>query len=299
MADAATKGSSVGGAVLTAFLVLVTVGGAVAAGYWFVVKPQLDTQSRTLVTLELNSQDLGAKVDGLAERLGAVDGQGAGGGGTGSAALEALTERLDAIEAAARGNAERIDALRTEVLAPMAEDVSMALSGQKAAAATDRKPAADTATAMLKPRVGTGLLPIGSTPAAVVRFPKIGDTGGAWLAKAMQDTLPALRKAVAGKAACTLFVIGHADRLGPQALNERIGFQRAENVRATLEILFVDDDDFETVTFQPSVSLGERDPAVGTDDEVANKTNRRVELHVSCKGDGAPMPKSDAAQAGA
>lgn len=76
MVDAAPRGSSIGGALLTAILVLITAGGAVGAGYWYVVKPQMDSQSRTLVSLELNSQDLTAKVDGISERLGAVDGQG-------------------------------------------------------------------------------------------------------------------------------------------------------------------------------------------------------------------------------
>lgn len=272
MADTVSRGSSVGGAFLTAFLVLVTVGAAVGAGYWFVVKPQLDDHSRTLVSLDLGNQDLNTKVDAISEQVG-----GGAGGGASASAIEALSQRLDAIESATRANADALSSLRTDVLDPLAADVA----AMKHATAM-----APLASAIPKsaPVRGAGAPPIGSEAAAVVHFEKIGDTGGAWLAKALQEKLPDLRTAIGNSGRCVFFIVGHADRLGPVEVNERIGFKRAESVKATLEILFVDDDDFSMVTFKPSVSLGERDVAVQTDDEVANKTNRRVEIHVSCAG---------------
>jgi len=69
-------------------------------------------------------------------------------------------------------------------------------------------------------------------------------------------------------------LIGHTDRVGGVAFNDRLSLQRAERMRDELVKLGVRADRI-TVA-----GRGEREPLVQTDDEVAEPRNRRVEITV-------------------
>lgn len=89
------------------------------------------------------------------------------------------------------------------------------------------------------------------------------------------DSQPVLAEALAALAqapAPELVVIGHTDRVGSVEANDRLSVVRAETVRELLVAAGVP---------RSAVSVagrGEREPAVPTDDEVAEARNRRVEI---------------------
>lgn len=66
---------------------------------------------------------------------------------------------------------------------------------------------------------------------------------------------------------------GHADYVGPDAYNEKLGMDRAEAVRAELVALGVSADRLSTVTF------GESQPVFTEQEDWARAVNRRVEVH--------------------
>jgi len=67
-------------------------------------------------------------------------------------------------------------------------------------------------------------------------------------------------------------VVGHTDRVGAREQNYRLGFERATEVKNLLIQSGVDGKIIETV------SHGEDNPLVKTDDEVSEAINRRVEI---------------------
>jgi outer membrane protein OmpA-like peptidoglycan-associated protein len=69
-------------------------------------------------------------------------------------------------------------------------------------------------------------------------------------------------------------VVGHTDRVGPAANNDRLSLRRAERVRDELLRLGVAADRLQVS------GRGEREPLVPTEDEVAEPRNRRVEVSV-------------------
>lgn len=71
-----------------------------------------------------------------------------------------------------------------------------------------------------------------------------------------------------------ILVVGHTDRVGSQADNDRLSRQRAEAVKRTIQAAGV-----RTVRIQAS-GRGEREPVVQTADGVAEPRNRRVEIRV-------------------
>ena len=71
-----------------------------------------------------------------------------------------------------------------------------------------------------------------------------------------------------------LAVIGHTDRVGSVQSNDALSLQRARAVR---ESIIADGFDPNRIT---AAGRGERDPAVPTDDEVAEPRNRRTEVIV-------------------
>lgn len=89
------------------------------------------------------------------------------------------------------------------------------------------------------------------------------------------ESQPVLAEAMAALAqapAPELVVIGHTDRVGSVEANDRLSVVRAETVRELLVAAGVP---------RSAVSVagrGEREPAVPTDDEVAEARNRRVEI---------------------
>jgi outer membrane protein OmpA-like peptidoglycan-associated protein len=77
-----------------------------------------------------------------------------------------------------------------------------------------------------------------------------------------------------GRGAPDVVVIGHTDRVGNVQYNDRLSLQRAERVRGELVRLGIP---------EPRLHIagrGEREPLVGTDDEIPEPRNRRVEINV-------------------
>jgi OOP family OmpA-OmpF porin len=68
----------------------------------------------------------------------------------------------------------------------------------------------------------------------------------------------------------TIHLVGHADTVGPPAINERISQARADTVRNALVAAGIAP---ERITTE---ARGETDPAVPTGDNVRNQANRRV-----------------------
>jgi|GEM_PF-1952222 len=251
---------------LIAVFATVVAVGSIGAGYWFLVKPQVSSTSQALVSLEIQSQELTTQVGSISERLGVMDGGDLGSGGSNT---EVLT-RLAALEEAAKADADALNNLRTEVLEPLIAKLRDMTDGMTAA------PAPANGRAQLP----TGLLDQAAT--VIIPFKKVGDTGGSWLGPFLEKARDDIRKEVDGRTGCVLHISGHADRLGPSEVNERIGFRRAERVRDGLSSYFQGDADLEKLVLKPSVSLGERDLAINTEDNVANPKNRRVEIRVVC-----------------
>jgi outer membrane protein OmpA-like peptidoglycan-associated protein len=77
-----------------------------------------------------------------------------------------------------------------------------------------------------------------------------------------------------GRGAPDVIVIGHTDRVGNDAYNDRLSLQRAERVRSELVGLGIPESRIRTA------GRGEREPLVATDDEVSEPRNRRVEINV-------------------
>ncbi len=69
-----------------------------------------------------------------------------------------------------------------------------------------------------------------------------------------------------------VLVIGHTDAVGSNQLNDALGLQRAQAVRAALIAVGIPDADIQ------AISRGKRAPAVPTPDGVAESRNRRVEI---------------------
>lgn len=113
---------------------------------------------------------------------------------------------------------------------------------------------------------------LANTPPAPRRFVVNFDTGGDQLTADSQPVLQQLEQALAANAGAELVVIGHTDRVGSVAANDRLSLQRAQAVRDRLV----------AAGAAPArisvVGRGEREPLVPTDDEVAEPRNRRVEI---------------------
>jgi outer membrane protein OmpA-like peptidoglycan-associated protein len=76
------------------------------------------------------------------------------------------------------------------------------------------------------------------------------------------------------RSAPDIVVIGHTDRVGSVQFNDRLSLQRAERVRSELVKLGIAESRIQIA------GRGEREPLVRTDDEVAEPSNRRVEISV-------------------
>ena len=74
---------------------------------------------------------------------------------------------------------------------------------------------------------------------------------------------------------------GHADNVGPEKYNEKLGMDRADAVLKELTALGVGSDRISTVTF------GESKPLFSEEEDWARAVNRRVEVHPADAGKGA------------
>jgi len=83
-----------------------------------------------------------------------------------------------------------------------------------------------------------------------------------------------IKSEIAARPAPEIVVIGHTDRVGSVQYNDTLSLKRAEMVRAALNAAGVTAATFEVA------GRGEREPAVATEDEVAEARNRRVEIMV-------------------
>ena len=79
---------------------------------------------------------------------------------------------------------------------------------------------------------------------------------------------------VAQRPAAEVVVIGHTDRVGPGAENDKLSLQRARRVKILLIPLGIPEERIVTA------GRGEREPVVPTADNVDEPKNRRVEINV-------------------
>lgn len=89
-----------------------------------------------------------------------------------------------------------------------------------------------------------------------------------------ESVLQALLAEVARRPGADVQIIGHSDRLGSDANNDRLSLQRAREIR---EVLLVRGLDPESTR---ASGRGERDPMVSTADGIREPRNRRVEILV-------------------
>ena len=100
------------------------------------------------------------------------------------------------------------------------------------------------------------------------------DSGKAELSPESQAVLAEVISAIDARKSCDISVIGHADRVGTNELNEGISMQRADAVLNALSNLGVNKNCVDKRYY------GENDPAVPTADEVPEPRNRRVEVEI-------------------
>lgn len=116
---------------------------------------------------------------------------------------------------------------------------------------------------------------LAARPAMPVSFELVFEFGSAQdVAPAFQPVLRRLLAAVANYPAPEITVIGHTDRVGSEADNDRLSLQRARTVRDLLVQAGVDP---AMITI---AGRGEREPAVATADGIALAANRRVEINL-------------------
>ncbi|MCB0333366.1 MAG: OmpA family protein [Bdellovibrionales bacterium] len=91
-----------------------------------------------------------------------------------------------------------------------------------------------------------------------------------------------IAKLLESDAGLRIVLEGHADFIGSDDYNEKLGMRRAETVRKELVALGVPADKLSTVTF------GKSQPVLSDQTDWARAVNRRVEIHVDdASGDGA------------
>jgi outer membrane protein OmpA-like peptidoglycan-associated protein len=98
------------------------------------------------------------------------------------------------------------------------------------------------------------------------------DPRGCGLTRESQEQLRKIKAELLASAAGEIVIIGHTDRVGTEDFNDKLSLNRAEKVRDMLKDMGV------RAGAMTLVGRGEREPAVPTDDEVAEPRNRRVEI---------------------
>jgi outer membrane protein OmpA-like peptidoglycan-associated protein len=111
-------------------------------------------------------------------------------------------------------------------------------------------------------------------PTPPERFRLYFGMGSAELSQESIAEIPKINAAIQARKSCDLSVIGHSDRVGDNASNKGLSMQRAENVAKELTKLGM------TTKCMDLRYYGENDPAVPTEDNVAEALNRRVEVEI-------------------
>lgn len=160
-----------------------------------------------------------------------------------------------------------------------AVEVSTAAGSQRIdrgyAEATVQASGAITAQQLDAAQVNTRYAPLLAVqPAPAQDFTLYFDTGGVVLTPQSEAALKTLLALARERPGGEIAVIGHTDRVGSVQSNDALSLQRARAVR---ESIIADGFDPNRIT---AAGRGERDPAVPTDDEVAEPRNRRTEVIV-------------------
>jgi outer membrane protein OmpA-like peptidoglycan-associated protein len=111
-------------------------------------------------------------------------------------------------------------------------------------------------------------------PMAPARFVLYFVEGGDTLTTESQREVDNVLGEIKKRPAPDLIVVGHTDRVGSVADNDRLALRRAEKVRSQLIAQGLSADNIS------ASGRGEREPLVATADEVAEARNRRVEILV-------------------
>ena len=121
----------------------------------------------------------------------------------------------------------------------------------------------------LKSRFGAAL---DALPESPLHFQLYFHMGGTNLTEESQKLIPKILAQMSLRRITDVTIIGHADRVGSQEANFKLGFNRARTIRDLLIKYGMDGKIIEVV------SCGEDNPLVLTPDEVAEPRNRRVEV---------------------
>lgn len=99
-------------------------------------------------------------------------------------------------------------------------------------------------------------------------------TGTDELTQASKGELARMLQELKRRPSSDILVIGHTDRVGQQAENDRLSLQRAERLKADFVAQGIPAGRIQ------AAGRGEREPLVPTDDGVDEPRNRRVEINV-------------------
>lgn len=115
---------------------------------------------------------------------------------------------------------------------------------------------------------------LSARPEAPLRFTLYFREGSDELTAESKIELGKVLAEVAKRPAPDVIVVGHTDRVGSLADNDRLALRRAEKMRGELLRQGLPSDSVQ------AAGRGEREPLVATADEVAEAKNRRVEMLV-------------------
>jgi outer membrane protein OmpA-like peptidoglycan-associated protein len=113
-----------------------------------------------------------------------------------------------------------------------------------------------------------------ASPPPVARFTLYFLEGSDELTPASKRDLDAIMAEITARPAPDIVVVGHTDRVGTVADNDRLAKRRAESFKRRLQERGLADDAIQTA------GRGEREPLIETPDETAEPRNRRVEILV-------------------
>lgn len=96
--------------------------------------------------------------------------------------------------------------------------------------------------------------------------------GKSQLTPESEQQLPELMQRARARAGGEILVVGHTDRVGSRDANDKLSLQRAQAIVNLFKAKGFPED------LTSAIGRGEREPAVPTEDEVAEPRNRRAEI---------------------